>query len=133
MRNATHSSLWVAYAPVPEWVRRPGVDAEHATPLGLAVLAGAAATSGERAEAERLLSKLQASGSHVCPYELASAYCAMGERDKALDFLEASYREHSACLPDLKADPRFDSLRADPRFASLLARLHLGPPVAAAR
>ena len=131
--NATHSSLWVAYAPVPEWVRRPGVDAEHATPLGLAVLAGAAATSGERAEAERLLSKLQASGSHVCPCELASAYCAMGERDKALDFLEASYREHSACLPDLKADPRFDSLRADPRFASLLARLHLGPPVAAAR
>lgn len=131
--SATHGSLWVAYAPIPEWVRRPGVDAEHATSLGIAVLAGAAAVSGAREEARRLLSTLRSSDSYVCPYELASAYSALGERDEAFHFLEDSYREHSPCLPGLNADPRFDALRADPRFASLLARLHLGTQAAAAR
>ncbi|HUR33848.1 MAG TPA: winged helix-turn-helix domain-containing protein [Vicinamibacterales bacterium] len=129
--SPTHSSLWVAYVPIPEFVRRPGVRAEHATSLGVAVLAGAAATLGETEEAERLLSRLRSSDGYVCPYELATAYSALGKRDEAFKYLEASYREHSPCLPDLGADPRFDALHGDPRFASLLERLNLGASPAA--
>jgi TolB-like protein/Tfp pilus assembly protein PilF len=123
--SVTHSSIWAAYAPVTEFVLKATGDPEHATPLGLATLAGATATAGRSAEAERLLQRLQTVEGYVCPYEIACANAALGKRDEAFRYLEKSYAERSPCLPDLKVDPRFDALRSDPRMQSLLDRMKL--------
>lgn len=123
--SVTHSSLWAAYAPVTEFVLKATGDPGHATPLGLATLAGATATAGRSAEAEGILQRLQTAEGYVCPYEIACAKAALGKRDEAFRYLEKSYAERSPCLPDLKVDPRFDTLRNDPRMASLLGRMNL--------
>jgi hypothetical protein len=55
---------------------------------------------------------------------IGTIYAALGEKDKAFEFLEKAYNEKS---PDvayfLKADLRIDSLRTDPRFQNLLQRM----------
>ena len=58
--------------------------------------------------------------------ELASLYARLGERDRALAWLERSYADRSARLTHLKVDARYDNLRADPGFADLLRRVGLG-------
>jgi hypothetical protein len=50
----------------------------------------------------------------------------LGERDKALDWLERAYEERSGYLPMLGLDFVFDSLREEPRFKALLEKIGLG-------
>jgi len=125
--SITHGSIWAAYAPIPDLVN--SVDRESAAPMALAALAGAAAVSGRRAEAEGMLTRLKEIGTHqhVCAYEMASAYAELHENDEAFKYLERSYEERSPCLPGLRADPRFDSVRHDARFTAMLRRLQLAP------
>ena len=56
---------------------------------------------------------------------IATVYAGLGEKDKALVYLEKAYQERSSDLPYfLKADLRLDSLRSDPRFEDLLGRMN---------
>ncbi len=51
-------------------------------------------------------------------------HIALGEKDKAIDWLERSYRDHAG--PDIaliKVDPFLDSLRGDPRFQALVQNI----------
>jgi len=122
----THASIWIAYVRQAEMgsVLSPpssgDVDA-----LQLAAITGRHAVSGNRAEAERLLSRLDSISKHryVCPYEMATAHAVLGNKDKALDWLSRGLKERSGCMPDLKVDPRLDSLRSDPRFDTFLKRV----------
>jgi serine/threonine protein kinase/Tfp pilus assembly protein PilF len=107
------------------------------TPLLLTSLASAYARAGRRADADRVLQRLQeiwerqgrapawhTPGSpYVCPYEVAGVYAQLGERDRAIDWLDKAYRNRS-CLYWLRQDPRFDSIRSDPRFQELLAKMN---------
>ena len=59
----------------------------------------------------------------------ARIYAALGDKDKAFEWLEKSYEERSigSAFASIKVDPIFDPLRSDPRFADLLRRMNLQP------
>ncbi len=87
-----------------------------------ASLAHAYAVTGRKTEAEQILHDLlnRSKDNEVSPYIVATIYAGLGEKDKALQFLEKAYNER--CLEiswHLKADPRIDNLRSDPRFQAL--------------
>lgn len=56
---------------------------------------------------------------------IANVYIALGEKDKAFEYMEKSIkeREHFGYL--LKVNPFYDPLRDDPRFEELLRRVNL--------
>ncbi len=55
----------------------------------------------------------------------ALAYAGLGEADKLLETLEASFAERSNLPTTLKVDPVYDFLRDDPRFTNLMHRAGL--------
>jgi len=120
--GVAHTSIWLAYARKDAAADPPPVDPEESSPLDLATRAGAYAIGGKRVEAQRVLARLKDLSTHryVCPYEVATAHAALDQRDEAIEWLHRGLDARSICMPDLKVDPRFDSLRADPRFQELL-------------
>ena len=75
-------------------------------------------------EARQALRKLEIQPD-APPYLLATAYVALGQQDKALDFLDRAVDEHDDYVADINVDPVFDSLHDDRRFLLLLKRLGL--------
>jgi hypothetical protein len=61
------------------------------------------------------------------PPILSVAYVGLGDKDKALAWLERGYQEHSNAMTALKVDPMYDPLRGDPRFQDLIRRVGLSP------
>ncbi|MGH9902375.1 MAG: tetratricopeptide repeat protein, partial [Pyrinomonadaceae bacterium] len=61
----------------------------------------------------------------VTTLRLAEIYAQIGEHDRAFEWLEKAYREHSFWMPYLKVHPHLDPLRPDPRFTDLLRRVGL--------
>jgi hypothetical protein len=51
----------------------------------------------------------------------------LGENDRALEYLEKAYEEHSNWLIYLHIDPSMDGLRDDPQFRDMLRRVGLPP------
>jgi len=93
-----------------------------------ASLAHAFAAMGKRAEAGKILRDLEgkSKNAYVSPYVLATVYAGLGEKDKAIQFLEKAYDQRSPDISwHLKADLRIDGLRSDPRFLDLARRLGL--------
>ena len=87
------------------------------------------ALSGNREKARQALADLRelSKRRYVSPFETAVIYTGLGDKDRALEWLEKAYEDRSFGLTRLKVDPRFDPLRADPRFAGLLRRMGLEP------
>jgi len=56
------------------------------------------------------------------PTRAASDYALLGDKEKALYWLERCYAEHAGMVW-VKVDPVFDSLHSDPRFADLMKRI----------
>jgi tetratricopeptide (TPR) repeat protein len=54
---------------------------------------------------------------------IALIYTALGDRDKAFEYLEKAYQEHSEGLLTLKSYPGFDNLRSDSRYQDLIRRI----------
>jgi TolB-like protein/Tfp pilus assembly protein PilF len=110
-----------AIAELQKAVRLAGTIAEPT-----AGLARVYAVSGNRAEAQKLLDRLQerSKETYVSPYLIAMICARLGERDQALAWLERAYQARSLFMTQLKLDPSFDSLRSDPRFQSLLRRMN---------
>ena len=49
-------------------------------------------------------------------YQIAEAYAWRGEKDKAFEWLERSYRQRDGGLSAIKYDPLLASIRGDPRY-----------------
>lgn len=99
-------------------------------PQVLASIGHAYAVSGQRAEAQKVIAELQESASrkYVSPYDLATIYAGLGEKEQAFAWLEKAYEDRSGWLALwLKVDPKFDVLHSDPRFHDLLRRVGLAP------
>lgn len=60
------------------------------------------------------------------PVLIAGEYVRLGEREKALDWLERAFRLRAPPLLSLRGDQQFEALRASPAFQNLLRRLN--PP-----
>jgi serine/threonine-protein kinase len=82
---------------------------------------------GNRKAAEQRLADLQtlAKNRYVSPASIGLVYAAMGEKDRAFEWLEKGYEDRSWWMLFMKIDSRFDKLRSDPRFDDLLRRAGL--------
>jgi TolB-like protein/DNA-binding winged helix-turn-helix (wHTH) protein/Tfp pilus assembly protein PilF len=94
-----------------------------------AYVAHAYALSGKTSEARRILDELKQplGKSYVDPWAIALVYTGLGERDRAMEWLEKAYRNRDHDMAFCKVWPHFDPLRSDPRFQDLLRRMNLPP------
>lgn len=83
--------------------------------------------SGQPEQAHRALQKLLAlnDANPVDPRMIAVAYIGVGDRPKALAWLQKACDVHSNEMTSLKVSPQFDSLRDDPKFHELTRRVGL--------
>jgi hypothetical protein len=61
----------------------------------------------------------------VPAWDVAQVHITLGEKGKALDFLEKAADEHFPWVVILAVDPAFDPLRAEPRFKLLQQRVRI--------
>ncbi|PYK80479.1 MAG: hypothetical protein DME37_07110 [Verrucomicrobia bacterium] len=95
-------------------------------PFVLALLGQAYAKVGQRDEALKILAQLSQIGAHryVPSYSYALLHMALGEKDKANEWLERSYQEGAGLdLIFLKVDPMLDPLQKEPRFQALVTKV----------
>ncbi len=126
-----HHNLGIGYegtGNLPEAIAeyQKAVELSNGDQDAIASLAHAYATNGKRAEAEKILRdlELKSTDTYVSPYILATVYAGLGEKDKAIQFLQKACDERSLEISfNLKADPRIDNLRSDPRFQALSRRM----------
>ena len=87
----------------------------------LTALGHAQARAGKRADAEKVIARLQelSKRQYVSPFQTAVIYAGMDERKLALDWLEKSREERFNWLPFIKIDPVFKNLRSEERFVEL--------------
>ena len=92
-----------------------------------AALGRAYAEAQKKVEANEILNELNELSKHqyVSPYELATVYLALGDKEQTFQFLEKAYAEHSFHLVRLNVWPQFKSIRSDPRFQDLIRRVGL--------
>ncbi len=106
---------------------RRAAELSRNSPPALAALARIYALSGKTAEGKNLLDQLlqQSKKQYVSPFYVALVYAGLGENDRALDWLDKAYADHSNAIVFLKVDPQLDTLRANPRFHELQRKLRL--------
>ena len=96
--------------------------------LATAAVARAEARLGNRSRALGTALELEAeTGRYVSPYDVASIYTTLGDRDRTFTWLARAFAERSHLLVFLHVDPRFDTVRADPRFPEMVARVGVPP------
>lgn len=93
----------------------------------LAGIAYVQALAGNPEKAQKALQELikRSEQIYVPAYSVALVYVALGDKDRALEFLEKAFAERATSIVSLKIDPQLDPLRDDPRFAALLERMNL--------
>ena len=97
-------------------------DPEYDVYLGCAYVA-----AGDRTKAEQVLRDLEdlAKQRYISPGLRVRLHLKLGERDKALDWLEKCYEEQDGACWNLKIDPLYDPVRNEPRFQVLLKKVGL--------
>ena len=63
----------------------------------------------------------------VTPFNLAIVHLGLGNRQRALDYLERAYASDSQWMGWLNKDRMFDPLRSEPRFVALMRKLRFAP------
>ena len=87
-------------------------------------LAQARGVAGDQLAMTRTVQELVDSGRrYVSPYNVARAYAAIDEKQRALEWLERAYQEHNPDLIELTREPSFESLRSDAKFRELVERI----------
>jgi eukaryotic-like serine/threonine-protein kinase len=92
-------------------------------------LAHVYARAGRRNEALKLLRELETLSrqERVSPVYFARIYVGLGDRERALTWLQKAYDEHSDHVLGISVDPAYDPLRSDPRFIKMLRGIGLAP------
>ena len=74
---------------------------------------------------EGKISEERAKRTYILPYNLARIYARLGDKERALMWLDETFKERSDHLVFLKVEPVFEVLRSEPRFVDLLKRVGL--------
>ena len=116
------SSLYSPTGPL-----KPGAvenDPEVAASLGYAY-----GLAGQPAEAEAILSRLRALSQrrYVSGLYFAIVYTGLGDKDRAIEYLNKAFEDRHPGLVLIRVDPIFDNLRSDKRFQDLIKRFEPMP------
>ncbi len=89
------------------------------------LLGYAYAICGDRPNAEQILRELEemAKRQYVNSTAFADIHLGLGEKEKALDWLDISYQDQESACWYLKVDPIYDSVRNEPRFQALVQKV----------
>jgi serine/threonine protein kinase/tetratricopeptide (TPR) repeat protein len=104
--------------------------------FGLLELVRTYAIAGRETDARRLLEEMHRKfdESYAEPYGFAIAYAALGEKDKAFEWLERAARDRTGMFAMwVNGDPRLAMLHDDPRMKALLHRIGLDAAALTAR
>jgi serine/threonine protein kinase/tetratricopeptide (TPR) repeat protein len=99
-----------------------------ASPYAISALGYVYAVAGKKAATQNVRERLQklSEQKYLSPRFMASIYAGLGEKEKALESLNAAYEDRSLQIgPGIIADPTYDSLHAEPHFQDLLRRMGL--------
>lgn len=103
---------------------RQAVSHSGGSTEALAGLAQAHAVAGDMLAMEKVVSELGDSGQrYVSPYNVARVYGAIGDKQRALAWLDRAYQEHNPDLIELTREPSFASLQSDAKFRELVERI----------
>lgn len=81
-----------------------------------------------RRQADSAVAAAEQSGTYFSPWRAAMWYALLGERERALVFLERAVGARVSNCVLLWAEPIFRELRSDPRFAELVRRVGVAIP-----
>jgi hypothetical protein len=83
-----------------------------------------------RAKALEILERArqQSKRQEIPPLRIAQLYAGLGEKQRALDWLEKAYDERDPMMAFLNVSPSLDSLHSERRFQDLVRRMNF--PVA---
>jgi TolB-like protein/DNA-binding winged helix-turn-helix (wHTH) protein/Tfp pilus assembly protein PilF len=131
--NCTTCRTYIALAQVQKGEFKEALDEiapvkfPAAAPIDVATTGSILALAGERKQALQVAQDMQAhmEDRYVCPYEMATTYTALGDKDPAFNWLRDAYQAHSICVIWLNNEPRFDPLRSDPRFRAVVEEVGL--------
>jgi len=95
-------------------------------------LAYSLACAGDPAYAKEVAAELEEKRKigYVSPVELAMVYIALGDAQKALDWVENAIEDRRGWSAYLRVHPVLDPLRGEPRFAALVQRMKFDTAVA---
>src|ERR1700730_1322602 len=99
-------------------------------PLGLGFAGYVYAVAGRRADALKILRRLDELQKRrfISTISRVYVYAGLGDKDKAFEWLEKAYQERSDSLAWFRFDPESKSLRSDPRFAALMRKIGFTEP-----
>jgi TolB-like protein/DNA-binding SARP family transcriptional activator/Flp pilus assembly protein TadD len=103
------------------------VELDDGSALSRAALARILALRGSPDQARAILADLEprTDTAYVPSYEIARVHEALGDTERALDWLERAFHERAHSMVFLEVDPALAALRPHPRFRSLTARVGL--------
>lgn len=130
----THWALGVCYRQTGEFEK--GLDhlQKAVSFSGLTALKGdlgvAYAMAGKEPEAREILAELgsESKERYVSPQWPAVIYAALGDKVRALEYLEKAWEVRSVQLLWLRVDPNFEALRSEPKFIEVLEKTGIGAP-----
>lgn len=98
--------------------------------LYLAQVGQAYGMVGRTAEAQAVLRRLEELSirRYVSPYHMAYVHTGLGDKERAMDWLERAYQERAGGIFGVKGSFLFTSLRGHPRFNALLQKMNLEIP-----
>ena len=110
-----------------------GVTLSGGSPLIRGALAQTLSAAGKTEKAHQILADMTqlAREKYVAPYFFAGIHVGLGEHDRAIEYLEKSYEEHSHWLIYIDKDPSLDALRDDPRFHKIVRDVGVPSAIAA--
>lgn len=85
------------------------------------------ALAGKKTEARQMIERIKSESKDGPKHsiKIAEIYVALGEKEKAYEFLKKAFDEHECDLSALGFDPRWTSIRHEPRFIKLMKRVGL--------
>ncbi|MGH7576931.1 MAG: tetratricopeptide repeat protein, partial [Longimicrobiales bacterium] len=104
---------------------RRATELSRGSGISVAALAHAYVTSGDRESALELLAELVTADGYRPSFEIAKVQLALGDADRAIEWLERAYDQHAHSMAFLMVDPQLETLHSDPRFVQLVAKVGL--------